>query len=244
MISEAMILNRIKMEIGDDIQKVMEPKWFLDIVEMESLITWSIYYPKIIRGILITRANGIRTKHPQTGREAMYKYKIPKESPDDEFIGIEQFFYPGNNPYNQSSSTLPLMNAVQQMALNLLPSAGYFNTIRFTVRFEQPDIAYIDPIPMAHMDFTLNMQRKCKLWEVPLYYRELFLSLCILDIKIALFSKFKNLRDGQTFQGVEIQTSISDFSDAKSERKDLLDTFRKDFFRDPTRFSNLMEFVN
>jgi hypothetical protein len=242
MITEAMVLNKIRREIGDDIQKVMPPSWFINIVEDETLITWSIYYPKIIRGVIITVKNGIRTKHPQSGLEVMYKYKIPKDDPSHEYINIEQFFYPGNNVYNQASSTLPMMNAVQQMVLKAMPSAQFFNTVRFSVRFEPPDICYVDPIPFSHVDFSLNMQRKCKLWEVPLYYRELFLNLCICDIKLALYNKFKNLRDGQTFQGVEIQTSISDFNDAKSERKELLDLFRKDFFKNPDRFSADMFF--
>jgi hypothetical protein len=244
MITTSAVMNELRREIGEDIVDVMPMKYFLDIIEDKTLITWSTYYPYIIRGVVITSKEGIPKQHPQTGRMLTYTYKIPKSDPTHEYINIQQAFYPGNNSYNQSQSSLPLMNSIQQMAMKTLPSANFFNIVRYSVLFVPPDICYIDPIPMSHIDFSLNMQRKAKLYEIPMYYRELFMNLAVCDCKLALYNKFKNLKDGATFQGLEISTSISDFGDAKSERKELLDMFRKDYMKDPNQFGAYFEYTS
>jgi hypothetical protein len=89
------------------------------------------------------------------------------------------------------------------------------------------------------------MQRLTRLHEIPLYYRELLLQLCTCDIKIALYNEFKNLRDGSAnYQGLEVNSYIGEFQDAKAERKELLETFRKDFFKNPLRFSSNFMFAD
>jgi hypothetical protein len=246
MITESMVLYRLRIELGTDIFKVFPPEYFLDIINNETLYTWSHYYPQIIRGIYITKDSAIQSIHPQTGRSCIYKYKIPKETEDDTFIGIEEAFLPHNATLNQTFSNLPIMNSVLALTNPALPNAPYYNSIRYSALFAPPDIVYLDPIPsMGHLDFSLNMQRLCKLYEIPLYFRELFLQLCTCDIKIALFNEFKNLRDGSAnYQGLEVNSYIGEFGEAKGERKELLEAFRKDFFKNPIRFSTNFMYVD
>jgi hypothetical protein len=243
MISETMVLQRIKLSIGDDIFNVMPAKWFLDIITSQSLVTWGTFYPKFIRGIEVLPKDAIKSEHPQTRRIAYYMYKIPKQSKDTMFINIEDFFCPLNTQMNQMTSSLPILNATMSMALKATAGSNYYNSVRYTIRFQPPDIAIIDPPPPTTTSFSLIMSAVPKLYEIPMYYREYFMQLCECDVKLALFAKFQNLADGSTYQGLEVRNIISTFSDAKSERKDLLDTFSKDYFKDPNRSAIILKYA-
>ena len=46
-----------------------------------------------------------------------------------------------------------------------------------------------------------------------------------------------------TYQGLEITTEIiADLSEGKDERKELIEKFEKNYWRDPTRFSSLLHY--
>jgi len=243
MINETMIMNHLRMTIGDILIDAFPTKWYLDIINNVTLYEWSEFFPYLIRGITIKARDGIPTRHPQTNMLiSSFKYKIPKETEDIEYLNIEEFLYPGNIIQNQVSSNLPALNGLANMIKGSLPNAQYFNIVRYSAFFAPPDILTITPPPMNHLDFSLVMQRKVQIYEVPMYYRRYFLELCELDVKLALHAKFKNLKDGASYQGVEINTSfISELGDAKNEKKELFDLFRKNAFLDPTRFSGNLQ---
>jgi len=244
MITENSVLFEINLDVGEILYNTQQPAYYLEIINRKTLYTWSEYFPKIIKGINIRQSDGIPVKHPQTGVVCSSSmYKIPKNNIADEYIGYEQVFYPGNIALNQGSSNLPAMNGMMNMVSQFLPNSQYYGKVRFSFDFKPPDILVIDPTPATHIDFSLNMQRKCRLHEVPMYYREDFLKLCVCDVKMALYSKFKHLKDGQTYQGLEIKTElINELADAKDERKDLIEKFEKNYFKDPSRYGALMEY--
>ena len=245
MINETMIMAHLRHAIGDVLLDVMQPKYFLNIINDITLLTWSEFFPFIVHGICMRKNDAIAAVHPQTNvMLRSFLYKIPKEYPDIEYIGLEEFMYPGNIANNQVSSNLPALNGVLDLVRPNLPSAQYYNIIRYSAFFTPPDILQINPPPMTHLDFTINMQRKPRIFEIPMYYRRYFLELCEYDCKLALWAKFRNLREGATYQGLEINTAfISELGEAKGERKELLELLYKNSFKDPTRYSSVMQFM-
>lgn len=239
-----MILRHIRKEIGDILVDVLTPNWYIDIIENDTLYTWSEFFPYIIKGIVVRQFDAIPCRHPQTNVLATsFMYKLPKETEDIEYINVEEFFYPGNITQDQTTSNLPALNGMLGMINKSLPNSQYYNIVRYTAIFNPPDIITIDPKPLNHLDFSINMQRKVRLYEVPMYYRRYFLALCAADCKIALFSKFKNLKSGASYQGLEINTDfLSDLSEGKSEREELLNVFYKNSFKDSSRFSSLLAY--
>ena len=244
LITDQVLQFEIKLELGEVLYQTVNPKFFRDIVERKTLVTWSIYFPKIIRGILIKQENGLTVRHPQTGVVTRtYMYRVPKNNPEDEYIAYEQVFYPGNLTINQASSSLPVMNNLLGLVTNNLPNADFYGKVRYSFSFTPPDIIVIDPIPMSHLDFSVNMQRKIRLNEVPIYYRDEFIALCVADCKYALYNKFKHLKNGATYQGLEINTDlISDLQNGKDERKEILEEFKKNYWKDPSRYAAFMEY--
>ncbi len=246
MINETMIFFHLRKTIGDVLVDAMTPQWYLNVIESDTLFTWAEFFPYIIRGVCIRQQDAIPAEHPQTKVLcSSFLYRVPKEQEDIEYINIEQFYYPGNIIQNQTSSNLPALNGVLGLVNKNLPGANYYNIVRYSAWFTPPDILEINPKPMNHLNFTVNMQRKPKLYEIPMYYRRYFLSLCEYDCKLALWAKFRNLRDGATYQGLEINTSfLSELGEAKSERETLLDLLQKNYWKDPSRYEALMTYAN
>ena len=244
IITNNVVQFELKIELGEVLYQTVSPQFFLDIVERKTLPTWSVWFPKIIRGISITQRNAIPIKHPQNGRISYsYMYKVPKFDPKDEYISFEQVFYGANLVMNQAASNNPTMNNILGLVSDKIPNSQYYGIVRYSFSFTPPDILTIDPPPMSHMDFSVNMQRKLRLNEVPIYYRDEFLALVIADCKYALFNKFKHLKNGSTYQGLEINTDLlSDLQSGKDERKELVEDFRKNYWKDPSRFSAIMEY--
>ena len=83
------------------------------------------------------------------------------------------------------------------------------------------------------------MQRKVRLSEIPFGLQEYFKRLFVLDVKSAIYNEFPTARETGVLNGVEINTNISDFSDAESDRNSLLETFDGDWMTNPDRFEAL-----
>lgn len=239
-----MVLFELQLGIGEILFNTQPTEYYLEIIKRKTLLTWSTFFPKIVRGIKITADCGIPVQHPQTKAiTRTYMYKVPKENPDDEYINYEFVYHPGNLVLNQASSNLPIMNNLLNLVSSSLPNNQYFGKIRYSFGFIPPDIITVKPILMSHMDFSVNMQRVCRLREIPIYYKDPFIELCLCDVAGALYNKFKHIKDGQTYQGLEIKTeNISDLKDIADQRKEKLEEFRKNFYKDPERFEALMEF--
>lgn len=240
MLNETMVLRRLQRSLGSDIYSAFDTQWYLDILEEETLITFSTYYPFQITGVAIRSEYGIPSIHPQTGQKAVYKYKIPKESPDDVYIGIEWSYFPGNHNEGSTYSGMNpiLTDAMYQNLRSYLP----IPPLRFVAKFEPPDICVVDPIPLSHVDFTLIMNRVRKLHEIPLNFKEIFLKLFTYDVKDAIYNEIKSARDSGIYNGIEVNTYISDFSTASSDRDTLIELLEEKYAFEPARYATLMQF--
>lgn len=240
MINESMLLRKLKRKISSHIFESLSTDWIMEILQDETLMVMSTYYPYIVRGIVIRECDAIISKHPQTGHIAKYKYRIPTETPDIPFIGIEAYYFPGNGLMDRYTGIAP--SPVDAM-MGKLRSTMPVPEIRYSVMFEPPNVAFIDPIPRIHRDFTLDMERVRRLHEFPLTFFEYLTNLFVCDVKIAIYDEYKNARDSSVLGGVEVQTYISDFSDAKSERETLLEKFDADYYKNPERFRSFVSYA-
>lgn len=239
MITETMLLRKLHRSLGSDIYDAFDTDFYMDILNEETLITYSTYYPYQIKGVCMRKEYGMPSVHPQTGQRAMYRYHIPKDSPDDVFIGIEWSYFPGNNNEGSTFSGLNpiLTDAMYQKVRSYLP----IPPIRYIAKFEPPDICVLDPIPMSHTDFTLIVNRVRKLHEIPLTMREYFMKLFVYDVKDAIYNEIKSARDSGVYNGIEVNSYISDYSSAASDRDTLLELFESDYALSPARIATIFE---
>jgi hypothetical protein len=241
MITETMLLRRLQRKLGSEIYDAFDTEWYMDILNEESLITFSTYYPFLIKNIVMTSSAAIPSVQPQTGNRAQYAiYKIPKENPDDTYIGIEWSYFASNGTEGSSYSGLNpmLTDALYQKVKSLLP----IPPIRFIATFEAPDLCRVAPAPLAHLDFALTMQRVRRLSEVPIAMREYFLRLFEYDVKDSIFNEFKSARTSGVYNGIEINTYIDEYSSAANDRNELLEVFEGDYFKDPSRYEVITQF--
>lgn len=232
--NETLLLRRLQRRIGSKLYNCVDEQFFMDVLNEETLETFSSYYPKLVRGIRITAADAIPTYDPQTGVTEYHRYVIPKLNPDsDEYIGIEQFLFPGQGfEQTMTGFNQPLVDAAFAKIRSLEP----IPPIRYTCTFEEPNFCLISPYRRNHVDFTLVMQRKIKLSEIPNGLEEYFLRLFTFDCKLALYNEFPAARESGVINGIEVNTTLSDFSNAAADREALLDIFEEDYYKNPDRF--------
>lgn len=246
MITMNLLLAHLKDEIGEILYNTQKPDFYNDIINKKTLLLWSTYFPKIVKSITITQECGILVRNPQNGvLTSSITYKVPKFNPDDEYINYEQVYYPGNIVMNQASSNLNVLNGLLGMVSEFMPNNQFYGKNRYSFSFLPPDLLTIDPPPMKHLDFTVDMQRFTRLNEIPMYYFEDFKNLYLADTKISLFNKYKHLAKGgnTTYQGLEITTDlIADLESGKDERKELIEKFEKNYWKDPSRYAAMLNY--
>jgi hypothetical protein len=235
--NETMLLRKLQRRIGSKLFQAVDIQFFIDILYEETIDTFSTYYPKLVKGVAITQSCAIPTYDPVNHLQRYQRYKIPKYDKDIEYIGIEQAIMQDQGFENTFTSiTPPLVDAAFGKVRSLLPTT----VISYTTTFEEPDFCIVSPYRNNHIDFVLIMQRKTRLSEVSMGMQEYFTRLFALDCKLAIYNEFPGARDSGTINGVEVNTSISDFNGAASDREALLDIFEGDYHTNPERFASML----
>ena len=237
MLNETTLLNHLRRRIGIQLFNALGIDYFLEILNEETLPVWSTYYPKLIKGIKITSACAIPTYDPINNVQEYHRYKIPKLNPEDEYIGIEKFIFNGQG-YEQAYSGFngPLADAAISKVRSILPIPA----VRWHAEFEAPDFCEVYPYRRTHQDFVLIMQRKVKLSEIPAGLHEIFRKLFTLDVKATIYADFPAARESGVLNGVEINTTISEFSNAESDRESVLQILDDDYYKNPARFETFL----
>jgi hypothetical protein len=232
--NETVLLRKLQRRIGSKLFQAVDTQFFIDILNEETIDTFSTYYPKLVKGIKITQGYAIPTYDPVNHLQRFQRYKIPKYDQDIEYIGIEQAIFQDQGFENAFTSiTPPLVDAAFGKIRSLLPTT----VISYTTTFEEPDFCLISPYRNNHIDFILIMQRKIRLSEVSMGLQEYFMRLFSYDCKLAIYNEFPAARDSGTINGVEVNTNIQDFNNASSDREALLEIFEGDYYTNPDRFS-------
>jgi hypothetical protein len=231
--NETMVLRKLQRRLGSKLFEAIDTDFFINILYEETIDTFSTYYPKLVKGIKITKENAIPTYDPINHMQQFHRYKIPKYS-DIEYIGIEQCIMQDQGYDNVFTGLNP---PLADAAFNKIRSLMPYPVISYTTTFEAPDFCIVNPYRANHMDFVLIMQRKVRLEEVSMGLQEYFIRLYAFDCKLAIYNEFPSARESGTINGIEVNTNISDFSNASSDREALLDVFEGDYYTNPERFS-------
>jgi hypothetical protein len=236
-LNETILLRKLQRRIGSKLYQSVNTQFFIDVLEEETIDTFSSYYPKLVKGIKITRECAIPTYDSANNLQQFHRYRIPKYSNDIEYVGIERAIFQDQGYGNVLAGFNSLL---ADAAFNKMRSLMPYPVISYTATFEAPDFCLVSPYRSGHSDFALIMQRKIKLAEIPLGLQEYFTRLFTFDCKLAIYNEFPAARDSGTINGVEVNTSISDFSNAESSRETLLDIFEEDYYKNPERFDTYL----
>ena len=237
MLNETTLLRHLQRKIGSKLFNALDIDYFIDILNEETLVTWSTYYPKLIRGVKITQSCAIPTYDPINNVQEYHKYVIPKLNFEDEYINIEKWFFNGQGMSQiYAGFNGPLADAAISKVRSILPIPD----VKWRCEFEAPNFCYVYPHRRTHQDFVLIMQRKVRLSEIPSGLHEYFKKLFVLDVKDAIYNEFPAARESGVLNGVEINTNISDFSNASSDRDSLLEVLNDDWYKSPDRFETML----
>lgn len=238
MLNETVLLNRLRIALGSRLFEAIDMDWYIDILHTKTLYLWSSFYPKLVKGIKITQACAIPTIDPSTGLQNFHRYRIPVYNPTDEYIGIEKYIFNGQG-FDQvyTGFRSPMADAALSKVRSLQP----IPTVRWRAEFEAPNFCEVYPYRQNHIDFALIMQRMTRLSEIPFGYHETFIKLFIIDVKDAIYHEFPSLHENGTLNGVDINTDISSFSNAESDRENLIrEDLNNDWYLDPSRFETML----
>jgi len=233
MLNETLVLKRLKRRLGVNYNMALTEEDYMDIVVEESLITFSTYYPYIIQGIKVHESDALPITNNDGVTNNCSLYTVSAEQ-GVQYIGLEYMYYPSNenNNFFLPNGGATLTESVAQKIKSYLPNSS----IRFTGKFEFPNLIRIDPPPNMHQDFVVNMLRCRYLYEIQLGLRELFLKLVEYDVKIAIYNELKNVAEDGIYNGINVRSSISNYESAESDRDELLEKFEGDYYKNPERF--------
>jgi len=232
------LVNRVRRRLPNPVFQAIiaaEPKFFEEILEEETLPTWSMYYKKLIKGISVRRQHMLPVEDDRGMVSTNTKYILPLCDGEKPYLQIAQVMHPynyiGPGIYTGVSPGL-----VDSLVAKVTSSIQMVN-VRYSFTFEAPNIIVMNPAPRTHMDFTVNMYQMLGLDEIPNGYSSHVKKLYECDCKIALYYKFFNVADGGSYGGVELKDYVGDFKDYESTRDELIEELEADWYKDPTVFA-------
>ena len=77
MLNETFLLENLRIALGSKLFECIEPKWYINILNIKTKYLWSQYYPKLVKGIKITQACAIPTFDPANNIQEFHRYIIP-----------------------------------------------------------------------------------------------------------------------------------------------------------------------
>lgn len=239
MISRSELIRKLKRSVGDQIFKLINQSLIDEVLQDETLLTFSDYYPLLV-DITITKDCAI----PYTSYSGInfnyMKYKLPElsdfrplaQNEIFEWRDIENYYITGNDSSDVYSGGNFLMNQFFISARSTMPHTRSY----FEVTFEEPNILILNPPQQTHRNFTVRMQSKRTLSTVLKNMQSIFMNLFVADMKIALYNKYQHETGNQIYGGIEIETKIENFADAVGDREKIIDIFEGDWMKNPERF--------
>lgn len=238
MLTDNSLLTLLRDELSEPIFEMFDFEFYLNVIYNSSLNTYSSYYPAVLEeGIRVTADMGIPEINPATGATSIFRYKIPNYNPTlYQYTDIHDYYVPGNDIHGsyrfRSSQPNLHVNAMVDQLASLIPHVNN----RFTVTFEFPHYVRVSPPFKEHVDFVVLMRYRKNLSQIPFGHFELFTGLVVCDVKLKIYNLLPNLRNNANFGGMEIESVIASFENAKSERQEIIEQFEKDWFLDPIQY--------
>lgn len=237
MINASDLLTRIKMDLGIYALKLPfenPDKALMDVIRLKTLKVFSIYQPFVteISVDLERELEAIKTDYtescyilPDLGQEYV---SVRAVKPKSKLLGggyVTPVFDGSINTYN----ALMMTQANADLASIAAPP--------ITFKFEAPNKLYLYNFATMYgkMDLVVGLTHAENLSTIPFTASESFYDLAFLDIKQFLYNALKHYRELQSAYGT-VSLQIDDWSNAESERRDLIEKWRDTYHLDTTNW--------
>ena len=233
------LLTSIKMDLGiyglrlpfDDPDKAM-----IDVIKLKTLKTFSTFLPQVktVSVNLSTEVECIKEEYTESvyvlpdifpGQEIMYIRNITMKS---KLLG-NGFISPTFDGSIETYNMLMMTQANADLASIAAPA--------ITFKFEPPNKMYLYNVATAYgmIDIDFALEHAENLSTIPITAWETFYELALLDIKRFLYNAMKHYSELQTAYGT-VNLRIDDWSNAESERKDLIEKMRDTYHLEVEQF--------
>ena len=237
--NSSQLLTSIKMDLGiyglrlpfDDPDKAM-----MDVIKLKTIKTFSTFLPQVktVSVDLAKELECIKEEYTESiyiipdlfaGREIMYIRNITMKS---KLLGngfISPVFDGSIDTYNM----LMMTQANANLASIAAPA--------ITFKFEAPNKLYLYNVATAYgvIDIDFAVEHAENLSTIPITAWETFYELALLDIKRFLYNAMKHYSELQTAYGT-VNLRIDDWSNAESERKDMIEKMRDTYHLEVEQF--------
>lgn len=230
-ITPTMVLNHVKNQIGASVLPLpIDDEGIMEIIYNDSLYTISEFFPYTHR---------MDIQPSQFSVEGQFGvFYVPTEEEDLEIIGISRMYmreglmghgvYP---PYGFADSPRNFVEV--QLATDVMSAVQVPNTFKFI----QPN--RIEVFPRTFIDRrVITVEAKCvqpkHMGGIHMGLRRHFLELCTYDVKIVLWNILKQFDDMTTPFG-SLRLNVNDWENAKSDRDNLIEEFKRNFIKSPDR---------
>ncbi|NNV04676.1 hypothetical protein [Brevibacillus sp. MCWH] len=228
MMSIGELLTSIKMDLGiyglalpfEDENKIL-----YDTIKLRTLKTFSQFFPHIISvDFKINELKCIKSQYQES------IYELPDVFGDRKIIYVRKV-----SPKNKLSGygyTTPVFDDSMDIYNSLMmaqASANLLSTITppFTFKFVQPNLLYLYNMTTYGGEITVDfgLEHTDNLMTIPNSAWEGFYELALIDVKRFLYNSLKHYNELQTAYGT-INLKIDDWSNAESDRKELIEKWR------------------
>lgn len=238
MFNASDFLTSIKMDLGifglalpfDD-----EEKTLMDVLRLKTIRTYSQFFPHKIRLDLdLNDLKCIKSHYNESiyeipdifgGRKILYISKVDQQS---KLLGngyLNPLFDDSMDMYN----SVMMAQAGMNLMSTVIPS--------FTFKYVEPNLLYLYNLTTMANKVTIDfaVEHFDNFSSIPNTAWHSFEELAILDIKQFLYGVLKRYNNLQTAHGT-IDLHIDDWSNAESERKDLIEKWRDVYHMEAEQF--------
>ena len=225
-ITPTTLIRHIKANLGATVRPLpISDEEIMEVIKEETLPTFSNYYPYYYKVTIYPGSDFLRSsEHSST-------YVINTNGL--EITGISRVYRDGSI-YSTDRYPYYASNNVFDIAVSNNYSSDV--SVPDTFKFHPP--ALVELFPKYNTTKEFLVECKCvhpdSLVTIPISLKDPFFELSDIDIAIKLFPILKMYDQINTPYG-NIDLKINDLEDAKSQRKELLETFKSNFMKEPGR---------
>lgn len=222
------LLTSIKMDLG--IYSLRLPfenpdEALMEVIRLKTLKTFSIFCPEIkVETVDLSKMRQLKNDYTHS------IYIIDNPYPDREIVYIRNVLprnkLAGNGycaPIFDGTIGTYLDMAMMQANADLVSVAAP----AITFKFDEPNILHLFNFATAFglVDLEIGYEHTQNLSTIPLTSWQSFLELATIDVKNFLYQSLKHYNEIQSAYGT-ISLKIDDWSNAESERKDLVERWK------------------
>ncbi len=236
MINKSELLTSIKMSLGIYQMKLPfenDDDFLMDVIRTKTIPIYSNYFPYRYKKLInTTQLQKLSEGYTQS------EFRIPLSLVGNKrivsIININSDVYNRNMAnYDPNLSNGSIYGTAQSFMLHLAAEDNMsIMEPSFTWKFSEPNILTLYNFSNANSGFEIDfgLRHDEDLSTIKDTGYSLFYELCMVDIKEVLYNSLKHYNEIQTAFG-NINLRIDDWSDAVSQRKDLIEQFEDSYLQ-------------